>query len=265
MILEVLFLGLLQGVLEWLPISSQGNLVLLMLYLLSVEAGKALELAVFLHIGTLLSATLYFRRELIEALGSLKGEDSHDRGRRLLVFLLSATAVTGLLGFPLFLLAKITATTLGEGLIALTGTALILNGLSQRRGEGVRGVRGTSNLTLMDGVTVGLAQGLSALPGVSRSGITTTVLLLRGFKGNEALRLSFLLSIPAVLSAEAGMTLLSGLPSFDMGTLFLAGAASFASSLLSIHGLMKLARRMRFWLLCVLLGALSLIPLLGYL
>ena len=182
-----------------------------------------------------------------------------------LLFLLIATPLTGLIGLPLFLLAKRMAATFGEALVALTGIALILNGLLQRgRGDTI-GARGASDLRLMDGVAVGLAQGLSALPGVSRSGITTTLLLIRGFEGEEALRLSFLLSIPAVLSAEMGIVLLYGFPSIEARTLLLAVVASFLSSLLSIHALIRLAKRTRFWLLCVLLGALSLIPLLAYL
>ena len=258
-----MFLGLLQGVLEWIPISSQGTLVLLMLYLLGIKAGEALELAVFLHIGTLLSATLYFRKELAEALGSLWGATKNKRGRRLIIFLFSATVLTGLLGFPLFLLAKNTAA-IEKTLILLTSIALILTGLIQSKGESAGGDRLTSDLRTGDGFVVGLAQGLSALPGVSRSGMTTTALLLRGFQGSEALKLSFLLSIPTVLSAEVGMALLYGLPSFDVKTLLLAIGASFTSSLLSIHVLMKLARKVRFWLLCLIIGGLSLIQILGY-
>ena len=236
-----------------------------MFYLLGIEPGRALELAVLLHLGTILSAAIYFRREIIEALRSVKEGASHDEGRRLLLFLLIATPLTGLIGLPLFLLAKRMAATFGEALVALTGIALILNGLLQRgRGDTI-GARGASDLRLMDGVAVGLAQGLSALPGVSRSGITTTLLLIRGFEGEEALRLSFLLSIPAVLSAEMGIVLLYGFPSTEVRTLLLAVVASFLSSLLSIHSLIRLAKRTEFWLLCVLLGILSLIPLLAYL
>jgi len=256
-------LGVLQGVLEWLPISSKGNLVLLMLYFLGIDAATALELSIFLHTGTLLSAALYFRKELIGILSSLGGGAAHNDSRRLLVFLFIATILTGITGFPLFLLAKATAT-IEEGFIALTGIALILTGLLEKVGGRIRGLRTTSNLGTEDAAVVGLAQGFSALPGVSRSGITTTVLLIRGFKGDEALRLSFLLSIPAVLSAEIGTTALYGLPHFSWDMLLFAVVAAFSSSLISIHVLMRLAKKTKLWLLCLVLGTLSLIPLLGY-
>jgi len=232
-----------------------------MLYFLGIEAETALNLSIFLHTGTLLSAALYFRKEL-EMLTSLRGGGSPN-SRRLLIFLIIATALTGLLGFPLFLLARATAT-IGEGFIALTGIALILTGLFEKVGGRIKGRREASNLRTEDAVVVGLAQGLSALPGISRSGITTTVLLVRGFEGDTSLRLSFLLSIPAILSAEIGTTRLYGLPRFSWETLFLAVTASFATSFLSIHALMRLAKKIKFWLLCLLLGTLSLIPLLGY-
>jgi len=256
-------LGVLQGVLEWLPISSKGNLVLLMLYFLGIDAATALELSIFLHTGTLLSAALYFRKELIEMLSSLREGAAYSDSRRLLVFLFTATILTGLTGFPLFLLAKATAA-IGEGFIALTGIALILTGLLERTGGRIKGLRTASNLRTKDAAVVGLAQGFSALPGVSRSGITTTILLIRGFKGDEALRLSFLLSVPAILSAEIGTAALYGLPPFSWEMLLFAVVAAFSSSLISIHVLMRLAKKTKLWLLCLLLGALSLIPLLGY-
>jgi undecaprenyl-diphosphatase len=115
-----------------------------------------------------------------------------------------------------------------------------------------------------DGLSLGVVQGLSAIPGLSRSGVTTTALLLKGYPGEEALRLSFLMSIPASFAAAAGLALIEGAPPMDTGIL-LALAASFISALVSIDLLIKLAQRTRFWKLCVVLGLIALVAVLPYL
>ena len=143
-----LFVGLLQGLLEWLPISSQGNLVVLMISLLGMESSRALELSVFLHVGTGLAAIVYFRSDL----RSLMVRDTEeDRG--LTRFLLIATAVTGVVGLPFFLLIKEVGSYEGV-LMALTGVALIATGLIQR-GSSLMSAGSTEALGDRDSIIMG--------------------------------------------------------------------------------------------------------------
>jgi undecaprenyl-diphosphatase len=167
------------------------------------------------------------------------------------------TAITGIVGFPLFLLAR-GASRFGEILLALTGVALIMTGMIQK-GAGSGGTKTARSLGTHEGIILGVAQGFSAIPGLSRSGLTSSVLLVRRYSGVEAFRISFLMSVPAVFAAALGLLLIEGLPPLDSG-LAVAVAASFLSALLSIDLLLKLARRIRFWGLCVALGLLALLP-----
>ena len=219
---------------------------------------QALRLSIFIHTGTLLSATLYFRREIRDLLRLVAGDRSKPEDIRLLTFLFLATMLTGLVGLPLYLLVK---SAISEWLfIVLTGSALIATGLIQRVSQ-VSGTRETRDLVPPDGLLTGLLQGLSALPGVSRSGMTLTALLVRGFKADEALRLSFILSIPAVAFAELGTLVTDGFPAVDASSVLLALVFSLASSLASMQLLLQIARRFRFWALCITLGIVSLLPL----
>jgi len=247
-----LFVGLLQGLLEWLPISSQGNLVVLMVSLLGMEPLRALELSVFLHVGTGLAAIVYFRSDL----RSLMLRDTEE-DRRLTRFLLIATAVTGIVGLPFFLLIREMGS-YGDVLMALTGVALVATGLIQRRSSLVS-AGSTGALGDRDGIIMGVMQGLAAVPGLSRSGLTTSALLIKRYTGEEAFRISFLMSIPAVFAAAFGLVVLDGIPVFSFDVL-VSLLASFVSALVSIDVLMKVARRVKFWWVCMALGLLTLVP-----
>jgi undecaprenyl-diphosphatase len=249
--------GLVQGLLEWLPVSSQGNLVILMLSLFGLEPSEALSLSVYLHLGTGLAALIYFRREIR---GMIRRDTENDR--RLLRFLTVSTAVTGVVGLPIFLFARV-ASSYGEALLVLTGVALLITGVVQKRSRPV-GADAEVSLGDADGLFLGVAQGFSAIPGLSRSGVTTSALLFKGCSGEEAFRVSFLMSVPASFAAALGLMIVEGAPALEPGFL-LAMASSFISALFSIDALLGLARRVRLWGLCVALGIIALLPLLQYL
>ncbi len=247
-------LGLLQGVLEWLPVSSQGNLVVLMASLMGMDPSEALSQSVYLHLGTGLAALVYFREEVW---GILKR--GSEGSRRMFNFLLVATALTGAVGLPLFILVRAT-TFLGEALLALTGAALILTGMIQR-GTPKAEAQGAEGPSAREGVSLGLVQGLSAIPGISRSGLTTSALLFKGYSGVEAFRVSFLMSIPAVLAAAIGSMLLEGSPPVGSEA-SIAVVAAFLSALASIEALIRFAQRVSLWKVCIALGALALLAFL---
>jgi undecaprenyl-diphosphatase len=256
-LIAALILGLIQGVLEWLPVSSQGNLVVLAIAFLGLKPEYALSLSVYLHLGTGLAALVYFRNEVAGILG--RGSEGD---RELFRFLLIATIVTGVVGFPIFAFVRLTSL-YGEALLALTGVALLATGVMQR-GRGSGGTREPTRLDVQDGLTLGVVQGLSAIPGLSRSGVTTTALLFKDFSGEQAFRLSFLMSIPASFAAAAGLALFEGLPQMDANIL-VALMASFLSAFASIDLLIKFSQRTQFWKLCVILGLVALVSVLPYL
>lgn len=266
MIIESIILGILQGILEWLPISSEGNLVLIMIVFFGIEEGQALSLSVYLHIGTLFAVLVYFRREIINLLKALPSyhiRDSSNAENKLISFVLLTTILTSIVGYLIFKLAEITSM-LGEAFTAIIGIALIITGILQKLTKRLKR-RTIENVNFTDALLLGVVQGFSAFPGISRSGITTATLLFRGFRSDHALNLSFLMSIPAVSAAEIGLILMKGFPAINAIDLALGCTASFVAGLISIHILMKLAQKINFWIFCILIGLLAFLPILSYL
>jgi len=266
MIQDAVIFGILQGILEWIPISSQGNLVLIMVYFFGLEAEQALNYSVFLHIGTLLAAATYFRKEILALFKALPSYrfDYSTKENRLISFLFLTTIITGALGYFLFKLAQKMALALGEVFIAIIGIALIITGSVQKLSQ-TQGNRESASLNLKDTLILGFAQAFSAIPGMSRSGITTSSLIFRKFGGEEALKLSFFMSIPAVLGAEIGLAILEGIPAVGIEEILASTFFSFLFGLISIHALLKIARKIKFWAFCLLLGILALLPMISYL
>lgn len=254
-----LLAGVLQGVFEWLPISSEGNLTVVLSWL-GESPSEAVAVALFLHLGTAFSATIYYRREILTELQLLRTWRPHNARQKTYAqttFLGVATLVSGLVGILAYLLleAVISALTGGAVVIAI-GLLLVVTGLFQRISAGgdntVRQPPG-----LGDAVLVGIAQGVAILPGISRSGTTTGVMLLRGYSGPMSFRLSFLLSIPAAV----GGGLLAAVDTGLAGLTAISGAVALVSAAvvgyLTIDALMRLVDRVPFWGVCLGLGGLA--------
>jgi undecaprenyl-diphosphatase len=148
----------------------------------------------------------------------------------------------------------------GEAVIALVGIFLIISGLIQRSAKPAN--KKEKDVDTKDSVIAGLLQGFSALPGISRSGITTSTLLLRCYSSKAALRLSFLMSIFAVAGAEIGLQVRGGFT--VSGEAMVAMGGAFFTGIITIDLLLKLAQKVKFWKFLVFLGTLSLTPLLFY-
>lgn len=200
---HILFLSLVQGLTEFLPISSSAHLVLPSQLLGWPDQGLAFDVAV--HLGTLAAVLLYFRRDFLllgqGALRQLGGRSSqHGRLAWLLVLAtLPAVAAGALLNDlveqHLRSMLVIALTTLGFG--------LLLGWADWQRTE----VRRTRHLTLKDSLIIGGAQALALIPGTSRSGITMTAGLMLGLSRRAAARFSFYLSAPLILAAATYKTL----------------------------------------------------------
>ncbi len=274
-LLVAVVVGLVQGIFEWLPISSEGN-VALALSVLGRSPEEAVAFALFLHVGTALSATVYYRgriAELVRALPTLwsgeTGQSSDDptsaqssgdptRDRPTLGFLIVATAASGVVGIGAYETVIGAVSETGGGLfVALVGVLLVGTGLFQRLSAN-RAAETRREPTLVDAVLVGTGQGLAILPGVSRSGTTTGLLLLRGYDESRSFELSFLLSIPAALGAGVLAYADTGLQATPLAAAVALGVAAVVGYA-TIDALLRVVERVAFWGVCVGLGGLAVV------
>ena len=198
-LLYAIFLGLLQGATEFLPISSSGHLALVEAFLGIEEGGLAFDVA--LHLGTLLGVVLYFRRDILmisaAVLKPLEKTEEARENRLLAIYICFGTMPAVVAGY---LLKDVVETVFRSPVLiaaALAGAGLLLL-LADRTGKHQKNMK---SLRFADVAVIGLAQALALMPGVSRSGITMTAGLLRGFNRMSAARFSFLLSVPVILGA----------------------------------------------------------------
>jgi len=250
--------GIAQGVFEWLPVSSK-TILLMMFYWLGASPAQAYVIGLFLNGSTAAAAALYFRKDLIEAIKELGEPGSH--GRRLLVFLTASTLVTGTIAVPLAYLTTEIFTALRKLSMILIGvmfcalTAILW--IEERLGKRDAAVR---SLRLRDGILAGLAQGFSALPGMSRSGLTIFALLALGYKPPEAIKLSFLMSVPATIggSIYAYALCREALAPLTAATLIASTAAALTTSILTIAALLKISQKIKPHLFTLTLAAIAL-------
>jgi undecaprenyl-diphosphatase len=190
---SLLVLAFVQGVTEFLPVSSDGHLVLAAAWLQTEGPRLAIEVA--LHIGTLAAVLLVYRRDLLEILRRLLRGDAREVG--LLVLGSIPVAAVGLGLKSLF--ERLSESVLAAALGLLVTAVFLFVGERARR----RNVRGSVERVLgwRDALWIGCLQALAPLPGVSRSGTTIVTALVRGVPADQAARFSFLLSVPAVAGA----------------------------------------------------------------
>jgi undecaprenyl-diphosphatase len=254
--------GIIQGIFEWLPISSQGNLAVF-LTAVGTDPEVALQLALFLQVGTTLSAATYYREEIAIAFRTLpnwRPDAAYEEGNALASYIVLASFCTGLVGIPLYIFAVDLASSLtGGAFVAIIGILLVLTGILQLRSEAM-GMGEKSIPTFLDSILVGAFQGFAILPGISRSGVTSSVLLFRSYDPPEAFRLSFLLSIPASLGAAA-LTMLGagGLPGINPVAAIIALLVSGVVGYLTIDAIMRVVERIPFWQVCFGLGGLAIL------
>jgi undecaprenyl-diphosphatase len=261
---QSLVLGIVQGITEWLPVSSEGINTLIQLHLFDKPLSEAIQISLWLHAGTLIAAILYFRKDITALLRYVPQYTRELRSHqvteqsKLITFLIISTVLTGAIGAPLLLIGLGQEDVPAGIVMAVIGGFLIITGLVQKYAPRFSGTRETTSAK--DAVIVGVVQAFSAFPGLSRSGLTISTLLFRGYNPQRAIKISFLMSIPVVLAAEIGLALIDGI-SLDV-TAIIGLVAAFVFGILTIGALVKLATRIRFWKFCIVLGVLSLLPLL---
>lgn len=239
----MLLLGILQGLTEFLPVSSSGHLVIAQHYL-KIE-GDVLFLDTLLHVGTLGAVLAFFFRDIRTWL-----KDIRKIGLVLLV-----TLITGLVGISFRQIFESAFSS-----VRLVSFFLIINGLVLLATRLLREKNKTPDIK--DSIVMGLAQGIAIIPGLSRSGSTISALLCRGIGREEAFRFSFIASIPAILGAFLfELKYAHKIPAQDFPGLILGIAASFVVGLIALHVLAHFVKSHRFHLFgyyCLALGTLSL-------
>jgi len=248
MIIESIILGAIQGVAEWLPISSEGAIILakVSLFKSGLEVGELIRYALFLHLGTFFAALLYFRKEVFDLLKTLLNYKKSDKESKILIrFYVIASFVSGIIGAVILKTIDWIGEDLsleGKGITLFIGILLLFTAFLQlkRKSEGSKEI---VDLTKKDGLILGVAQGASILPGLSRSGITVATFLLRNFKETHALRLSFLMSLPVILAGNIFVNLDKLVFSAQS---IISLTFSFVFGFLTIHFLLKVADRLNF-------------------
>jgi undecaprenyl-diphosphatase len=198
-ILQAAVLGVVQGLTEFLPISSDGHLAVA--YRLLGERPD-LTFEVFLHAATLIAMVIYFRADIVNLLSSLLPKNSaRTEERRLVGFIVVATGVSGVLALALSpFIEELSNSITWVGLGFLLTAALLAIGERFSKSETAGG---TDRLRLPGVGFIGVLQGLAVLPGVSRSGSTIVAGMLSGLSREQAARFSFLLGIPIIALAAA--------------------------------------------------------------
>lgn len=258
-VLQSLILGIIQGISEWLPVSSSGIITLVLSNFFDFNSvDKIIESALWLHLGTLMAALIYFERDVRKLLKvPFNWKGSEEKQKKTFKFLLISTIISGAMG--LFILRILTSLEIsmeltGKTITVVVGSFLLITGIVQLRAQ-EGGNKKENDSTSLDGVLLGFSQGFAAFPGVSRSGITVASLLLRKFKETTALKLSFLMSLPIVLLGNLALNM----DKFSLDGASVYGLiASFVFGILTIHGLMKVSKKVNFGWFVLVFAALML-------
>jgi len=191
---EAIFLGIIQGMTEFIPISSSGHLVFGQELLGIKQPGNVFEILV--HLGTLLSVIVVFFAEIRSIIFSLNKKKTQN----FIIFILLGTLPSAIIGlgmkdFFYFLFDNITVVSVS---LIFTGIILFISSFAKKMDK---------ELSILSSILIGLAQSLAIIPGISRSGMTISAALFLGLSPKDAAKFSFLLAIPAISGAGLLMTI----------------------------------------------------------
>lgn len=246
---EAVILGLIQGLAEFLPISSSGHLALMQQWF-GIEEDKVLLFAVLLHVGTLVSVFIVYWKDVWELIKELcltirdiftgRGLRIQERPtRKLGVMIIVATIPTGIIGIlfnDFFNSLYNSVIPIGIGLI-ITGFLLIL---AERMGSASRGIQ---QMNYRNALFIGTVQGIAICPGISRSGSTLFGSLMCNLDRKFAVKFVFLISIPSILGSavmEAPAAIQSGLEPGQLGPILVGMAVAAISGLIAIKTMIKI-------------------------
>ena len=294
--IQSVFLGIIQGITEFLPVSSSGHLSILR-NLFGIRTDGGLLFDVMVHLGTVIAICVVFRRDVLRMIGETirmvsdiwangsvlihnkKEKDArrykkilHNNYRRFVVMVLCATIPTAVIGYAardLVTLASDSLLAPGIGLI-LTAVFLIIADVSEN------GKKIPKDISFTNSFLVGIAQGISTLPGLSRSGTTIAACLISGYDKRFAVKYSFIMAIPAILGAAClEISQILGAACLEIGQVFssrislsqffiyLAGAVTAGVvGYFSCRKMLTIVRKKKFRgfaIYCLILGSISII------
>lgn len=239
-------LALIQGITEFLPVSSSGHLILLPNLLGTEDQGLALDIAV--HLGTLLAVIIYFWKDVRDlitgGIHTLFGRVKTDQARLFLLMVLATIPVI-VLGFIL----KTTGLADAMRDIRVIGWAMLLFGIILYWADmKFETRRAAPNWSVKDAIVMGLWQALALIPGTSRSGATITASRILGFKREDGAKLAMLMSIPTILASGLllGLDVLEDPGSAKIKEMLIAAGLSFAAALGALFLMMRLLRSVSY-------------------
>ena len=261
-----LILGMVQGIFEWLPISSEGQIVVSGTWM-GIDPTLAIRLAFWLHFGTMLSVLYIYRAKWVQIF-NLENKE-YDFLRK---FLIITTIGTAVIGVPIKL---ILIDTVNWGLIIpimllLIAIALIITAVLLKYSNMTEGQQEITKLTNLQILAVGIAQGIAIIPGISRSGITVALLLFFQIEKSQSLEYSFHMSVIASLGAVVldildsllhSQPLLAGLNVFGI---FFGILLAFLLGILTMKVLIEFVRKYDFSIVAFALGILILLAAILY-
>ena len=247
-ILDAFILGMIQGIAEWLPVSSSGQGMLVMVNFFGIDALPALGLSFFLHIGSLFAVLFYFRKEIWGM--------ASNKGWPYLRFLFVASAASAVSGGLSYLVLRSMFSSSGEGINILIGISLILTG-TFLKSQKISGEKTIRDGRAFDMLLIGAVQGIAIIPGISRSGTTIAVLLFRKFRPEESLKISFLMAVPAITGANLLVLVEGETGSFSPEILLVGVVSSFLFSMLGIKFLLRVSKKLDFSNFCIFIGVIA--------
>ncbi|MHA2390823.1 MAG: undecaprenyl-diphosphate phosphatase [Promethearchaeota archaeon] len=269
--IKYIIIALLQGIFEWLPISSSGQTMIISTSLFGISPENAFSLSIWLHLGTSLAVLLRFRNDYINILKTIIFKDFREevetKKRNWIIY---ATLGTGITAIPLYFVFKLlfidyfTAfqgdiiTLFVSGLLILTGVVIIS---TRKKKSGDFIIANTPNIKIYkDSFISGLFQGISILPGISRSGVTVSTILIKNYNHDNALRLSFLMSVPVtVASIIVDIVFGEGSVFGTLGilTILITTIISFLVGYVTIELLLRLTKKINFGYFCITYGVIA--------
>jgi undecaprenyl-diphosphatase len=246
-LIEVFILAVVQGLTEWLPISSSGHLVI-------TQKALGLDLpliySIMLHVGTLIVVLTVFHKDVTDIIKALVKRDFKTKEGKLALYIIAGSIPTAIVGFTFHDFLESLFSNLPAVGTALLATGIILF-LSEKR-------TGNKKMNLTDSIIIGTAQAISIIPGVSRSGTTISTALMRKIDKKTAFKYSFLLSAPAIAGAALFEAKELTLTNIDSVPLLLGTVVSMIVGYASLKLLQKIVMNEKFHLFayyCWLVGA----------
>ena len=238
-LIQLIILSLIQGITEFLPVSSSAHLILVPLLTEWQDQGLAIDVAA--HFGSLCAVVFYLRKDiariLIAGCESIKTRKMTNADSKLFWYLAISSLPVLVAGF---LLRDIVSNYLREPLIIAAASIVfgLLLWYADAKGQRVKQI---NHLNMRDAITIGLAQAIALIPGTSRSGITMTAALMLGLDRTSAARFSFLMAIPIILAASGyeSLKLIQMNAGVDMVNFMITALLSAVSALLAIHCFMR--------------------------